>query len=197
MAIGRHGQLYQIHLEISPRQTTTREVAIQRGFRPSEPRDRVSSNTLSKMSLRGVITNNDWPRFRNEFKEATGLMLQNSMPRRTTSSDARITLTSVENHRSLTIPLFDFETLIAPGVLLYPDRLAVIVPIREQYANELLPATGRQLSLLPGLEAVLRLERAYFLAAGKHTLVQRGMIVVFLCQSRTGGSRGACQSNVL
>ena len=184
MAIGCHGQLYRLHLKISPRQTKTREVAIQRGFRPSDPRDGMSSNTLSKMSLRGIITTGDWPRFRSEFRETTGLMLQDSMPRHTTSSDARITLTSVEHHSSRTISLFDFETLIAPGALLYLNRSAVMVPIREEYANGLLPATGSQPSFLPGSEAVLRLERAYFWAAGKHALVQRGMIVVFYVSRR-------------
>ena len=75
--------------------------------------------------------------------------------------------------------LFDFETFISPGALIAPHRVAVIVPIKETYAAELLPETARQPSLISQYDAAFRLERAYFLRAGRHTLLPRGTLVVF------------------
>ncbi len=179
MSVGSYGQLCRLELRIAARQTKTREVAIKRGFRPSTLKNGAYSSTLSKITLKGIVTMDDWLSFRNDFREATGFVLQDCMPRHSQLSEASIALTSTEDRRSRTITLFDFETLIAPGAVLFPGRPAIMVPIRERYANDLLPFIGRQRSFLPGKEAGLCLERAYFLAAGKHALLPRGMLVVF------------------
>ena len=55
----------------------------------------------------------------------------------------------------------------------------MMVPIRQRYARELLPLVEEQRSFLPQGEATLRLERAYFLAAGRERLLARGTPVVF------------------
>ena len=54
-----------------------------------------------------------------------------------------------------------------------------MVPVQERYARQLLSLVEDQRSFLADREAVLRLERAYFLAAGRHRLLPRGTLVVF------------------
>ena len=61
-----------------------------------------------------------------------------------------------------------------------------MVPARERYARELLSLTEGQPSFLSDREAVLRLERAYFLAAGRHRLLSRGTIIVFYASGKQG-----------
>ena len=104
-------------------------------------------------------------------------MLPEHMPSWNTISDTGIVMESNEDSR--TISPFNFETLASPCALFYPGRTAVIVPIQEGYASKLLPIAQEQKSFLPRREAEFRLERAYFLAAGKHTLLPKGTIVVF------------------
>ena len=54
-----------------------------------------------------------------------------------------------------------------------------MVPVQERYVRQLLPLADDQPSFLAQREVVLRLERTYFLAAGRHRLFQRGTLVVF------------------
>ena len=179
MNAGRHGRLSRLDLAIAPRQERTRAVAINIGFRPLGRQDKHSTVALTKISFRGVVDTRNWLSFRRSFKEMTSYTLQESMPSWNTISDTGVVMNSDEAGRTVTISPFDFETLASPCVLLYPDRTAVIVPIREKYARKLLPLAQDQKSFLPQREAELRLERAYFFGAGKHTLLPKGTIVVF------------------
>ena len=96
---------------------------------------------------------------------------------------------------STTLPvvasLFDFETLISPGFILAPGREAMLVPIREAYAGGLIGLNSSQLSFLPSPEAFLRLEKAYFLASGRHQLFVRGTLVIFYVSGANGGRKQA------
>ena len=106
------------------------------------------------------------------------------LPRYEELVNTGVVLDAETTSRPVTVSLFDFETMISPGVLIYPGRKAVMVPIREQYARELLSLTKEQPSFLADREAVLRLERAYFLAPGRHRLLSRGTIIVFYASSK-------------
>ncbi len=83
--------------------------------------------------------------------------------------------------------LFDFETMISPGFLVGEGREAVIVPIKEAYAAQLLPAAARQQSLFPSREALLYLEKAYFSGSATKGTFLTGTPVVFYV---SGAERG-------
>ena len=100
------------------------------------------------------------------------------MPRYDELANTGVFLDKKADDRWSTISLFDFETLISPGALICPGRTAVMIPIRPAYADELLPSTVRQIPALPGKEAALRLERAYF-SGGRSDLLTPGKIAVF------------------
>ena len=179
ISFGNYGQLRRLDLEIGLSQIATREIAISRGFRPLTLHGGDTPRALTKISLKGVVTNNNWSPFREEFGRATGLELPLAMPRHEELAYTGVFLNRKADGRKFTIPLFDFETLISPGVLICTGRPAAMIPIRPEYAADLLPSTVRQLSALPGKEAALRLEKAYFSAAGKHGLLTPGKISVF------------------
>ena len=171
-------RLYRIDLHSGPGQLITKQVAFDCGFRRVETGDGSTNGSLSKIVFGGFVLPDHWRAFAADFEEQTGLRLATSMPswRELTRSGVEIRPLNGPGNR---IPLFDFETLISPGLLLPVGRPGVVVPIRPGYAAQLLPPTVRQSSLLPGREAALRLERAYFFRAGRHDLVSRGTIIVF------------------
>lgn len=179
MDVGSYGRLYRLDLRTSPRQIKTREVAINRGFRrPMDRQEGRNSGDLVKFSLKGVVTGNNWLRFRREFEEMTDLELPRKMPNHEELVNTGVFLREKAAGRKLTASLFDFETLISPGKLIGSGRSAVMVPIREEYATELFATPVSQVPLFPK-EAALRLERAYFSGAGGHGLLSRGRIAVF------------------
>ena len=106
------------------------------------------------------------------------------MPRYEELTNTGVFLRAKAHDRTSIVSLFDFETLISPGALICAGRPAVMIPIRPEYADELLPSTVRQLSALPGKEAALRLERAYFSGAGRRGLLTPGKIAVFYISRR-------------
>ena len=175
---GGFGQLSRLDLKTSPRQIKTREVALRRGFLPSERQGEDAHGDLTKISLKGVVTASNWLWFGREFVKAARLKLPEKMPSHEELANTGVFLTETPSGRRRTISMFDFETLISPGALICPPRPAVMIPIREEYASELLTSTGPKMPLFPK-EAALRLERAYFSAAGRYRLLAPGKIVVF------------------
>ena len=130
-----------------------------------------------------MVGADNWPSFRRDFKAKTDCeLLQEDVPSWRTISDTGIVMDTGQRGRPVTISSFDFETLVSPCALILPDRTAVIIPIKKKYTG-LISSTGRQRSLLPEKETAFRLERAYFLAAGKHRLLPKGTIVVFYVSS--------------
>ena len=178
---GVDGRLLRFDLHASRRQEKTREVAVNIGFRP--PKDEGDSpGALAKVSFRGVVGVGNWSSFRRDLKATTDCELQEDVPSWSAVSDTGIAMNTGQRGSPVTISPFDFETLASPCALILPGRTAVMIPIRKKYAG-LISSTGRQRSLLPDKEAAFRLERAYFLAAGKHGLLPKGTIVVFYVSS--------------
>ena len=179
---GHLGQLFAFDLRLGQGQRRTRELAIRRGFQPIRGEEGDAPQILRKVSHRGAITNDDWKSFRKDFNEATGVELAQSMPKHDELTNTGIVLNSKVG--PITRSHFDFETLVSPGSIICPGRSGVIVPIRETYARELLPFIDGQASLLPGKEAALRLERAYFCGVGMQKVVGRGTALVFYVSGR-------------
>ena len=179
MNLGDEGELSRFDLKIGRRQIRTREIALKRGFSLQNKQKGDSYSVLSKVSFKGMITKDNWLSFKRDFAEKTDIDLPDRMPGYEELMNTGFVLNSREHPLRKTISFFDFETAISPGMVICPGRGAVMVPIKEQYANELLPLTQRQGSLLPVKETILRLERAYFSRAPKGKLPSRGTIVVF------------------
>lgn len=173
-----HNRLYRIDLLCGSGQLTTKQVAFDCGFRRVETGEDGPSAPLSKTVFGGFVLPDHWPTFTADFEEHTGLRLATTMPPWSEATGNGIEIRQAED-AGTRILLFDFETLISPGLLLPVGRPGVVVPIRPGYAAQLLPPTITQSSLLPEREAALRLERAYFFRAGRHGLLPRGTIVVF------------------
>ena len=171
-------RLYRIDLHSWPGQLTTKQVALDCGFRRMASGEESPGAPLSKTAFGGFVLPDDWQAFAADFEEQTGLRLATPMPswRELTRIGVEVRPTNGSGNRT---PLFDFETLISPGLLLPAGRPGVVVPIQPGYAAQLLPPTVKQPSFLPEREAALRLERAYFFRAGRHDLVSRGTIIVF------------------
>ena len=176
---GNHGRLHRLDTKVGPGQVKIRDVAIKRGFCSPDFRNGTTSEVLTKVSMKGVVTKRNWRSFRNSFKEATGRELPADLPQYAELVNTGVVLDAETRGRTVAISLFDFETVISPGVLICPGRDAMMVPVRERYARQLLSLTEDQPSFLAERETVLRLERAYFLAAGKHRRLPRGTVVVF------------------
>ena len=171
---GVDGRLLRLDLHVPRRQEKTRGVAVNIGFRFPKP-EGDSSGALAKVSFRGVVGVGNWTSFRRDLKAMTDCELQEDAP---SWSATGIAMNTGQQGRPVTISPFDLETLASPCALILPDRTAVAIPIQDKY-TELISSPGRQRSLLPDKEAAFRLERAYFLAAGRHRLLPKGTIVVF------------------
>ncbi len=172
-------RLFRFHLKIPRNQIRTRETALRRGFYPDRNNDHNLHIELSRVSITGVVTPENWQSIARDFLDVTGLHLPADLPSHQELINTGIVLGRDKENESWTMSLFDFETFIAPGVLLAPHRGAVIVPIKGVYADELLPETRSQGLLLSHHDAAFRLERTYFLRARRHTLLPRGTLVVF------------------
>ena len=177
--IGDRRCLWRFAVRLPRDQLRTRETALKRGFHPLEGRDRSEGIELVRIATTGVVVPQDWRRFALDFLSETGLHLPDVMPSYQELINTGIVLGRGNGRGSWTMSLFDFETFISPGMLIAPHRGGVIVPIKQTYAAELLPETAWQPSLVSRHDAAFRLERAYFLRAGRHTLLPRGMLVVF------------------
>ena len=159
---GVHGQLHRLDLRIGPAQVKVRDVAIKRGFCSPDFRNRTTSEALTKVSMKGPVTKSNWRYFRNRFRDATGREMPTDLPRYEEVVSTGVVLDAEKSTGSTAVSLFDFETVISPGVLICPGRIAVMVPIREEYACQLLSLTEGQGSLWADREAVSAFGKGLF-----------------------------------
>ena len=172
-------KLIYVDLWILSTQMRSSETAIKRGFRPTKEQ-KGNRRKLRKLYIRGLIMDRQWREFSRRFFKLTDFKISDKMPSYNVISNTGMIAERKGNHGFFVSTLFDFETLISPGYLIAPGRPAVMIPIRESYANELLmPAISvRQISFLPNPEASLRLERAYF-SKSSNPNISRGTLVLF------------------
>ncbi len=125
-----HNRLYRIDLHSWPGQLTTKQVALDCGFRRVETGEESLGAPFSKPVFGGFVLPDDWQAFAADFEEQTGLQLAARMP-----SWRELTRSGVEvrppNGPANRIPLFDFETIISPGLLLPVGRPGAVVPINR------------------------------------------------------------------
>lgn len=141
---------------------------------------------MRKLAYRGVVGPSQWNRFRHDISKLVGTSLPDVMPeyRESISTGLILSRPNMQLHR--TVDLFSFESLLAPLLLLVPNRNAFIVPIRDKLASVLLPSVTVQRPLF-SKEAILHIERAYFGSSSAIRNLRRGALVVFYLSSVDGG----------
>ena len=184
------GRVWRFNLRIPLKQTRTIDTALKRGFHPQQRIDSEDEMEFTRVVISGPVMPTYWPKVVKEFMDQVGIDISRSMPSYQ-DPGAGIEMSIDSGHRSWKMSSFEFETFISPGLLIAPRREAVIVPIQKRYADDLLPEVSNQRLLWSRHDAAYRLERAYYLKAGRHTLLQRGRLVVFYV------SRGRSQAVAL
>ncbi|NIA71205.1 GNAT family N-acetyltransferase [Pelagibius litoralis] len=149
-----------------------------------------SSLWVEKPMVGRIIAEGNWSDVRSKLLRVTGLALPSEMP-----AFAEVGESGVELHDSsglgARLSFFDLETLLSPVLCLFSGRDGLILPIRPHFARDLLGDIGRQIGLLPTMEAVLRLERAYFRSPSGVSVFKVGTPVIFYESGSHGGSKAA------
>jgi len=171
-------------------QPKTRTTAAKRGFIKSFPGGLHSTaGQLCKLTFSGLISSNNWDVFRNEVKKAAHLHFPMRIPTFEEFMNTGIVIKNESDKFLCNLSLFDFETLVSPGVVLCPGRAALIVPIKLQFAKGLFANVQAQGFLFPAPEALLHVEKAYFKStrgASKFTL---GTLVLFYLSGSGNGTK--------
>ena len=184
--VGR--DMVRIVLHTLPTQAATRETARKRGFE-------LLRNTSDGLfiSVRyahgGVITEKNWSEFVQQLQAATGLEITTRCPTHSELANTGLLVKHRNNDYTKLISLFELETSLSPVLIIGKGRPAVMTPIREDYANDLISASTRQFTLF-AKEAPTHLERAYFGRPGMERAFARGAIVVFYISGRRNEAVG-------
>ena len=179
---------YGIQLCHSREQVRTREIAFSRGWRRGSNSQR-GALSLFKVSLFGFVDSSGWSTFVADLRRLAQVDLNQKAPTAEEAGDVGLQIVHGSKRQPSILSLFDFETLVSPGLLLLPGRSGVIVPIQEPYAEELLGRQSPQTSFLPAPEALLRVEKAYFRSPTKLNIFMKGMPLVFYVSAGRGGKR--------
>lgn len=174
-----------LRLHIPSGQVMTRQAALSSGFQPPHGAPDNSSK-LQRLSVGRVISADNWGPIRQSVVSVATLSLPASMP--IFSTDNPILL--VDNGQQIIeTNLAEIEQALSPVLFLFPERAGVIVPIKEQYARELL-GSSPQFSMLAAPEAVLRRERVYISAPSAYKRMMPGRLMLFY-ESLGGNGRGS------
>ena len=178
-----------MELFIRPDQSHTRMLAISRGFRPVEQTDQ--DFRLAKPACRHVLTSKSWNTSVREFQQCASWNLPDKMPTHVELQNTGIVLKENADV-SHTFSLFDFETMISPGFLLPAGREGVIIPIQQDFAEDLLNAVNGQMRLDLYKTGSIRtfIERAYFRKPRAASKISQGMPLFFYVSAFKGKAGG-------
>ena len=184
---GDIARVWRFNLKIPRNQKRTRETVLKRGFHPQSASDNEFDMEYTRVVIKAAVRPNYWSDVVvNEFRGLAGIGLSGSMPSYDDLRKSGFVLKRDGARGVWSMSLFDFETFVSPGLLIAPGRKAVIVPIRDHYADDLLPETWDQRLAFSAHEAAFRVERAYFLRARMHRRMPQGTIVVFYVSGKRG-----------
>ena len=176
-------KISKINLYLSSSQIITSETARAKGFMKTS-----EQNKLIKVAYNGILDKTNWKSFVNQYANESGYCTSEVFPSNEDIINTGITLKKHEEIYAHTLSLFDFESLISPGILNHDSRSCTLVPIRNPYANDLLGDTAPQASLFSTRASLLMLEKAYFRSPGRAQYMQKGTLVAFYVSGR-GGSQ--------
>jgi GNAT superfamily N-acetyltransferase len=143
--------------------------------------------TLQRLAYTGVLTKSRWAAFAQKLASERSITLNQKFPTFSEVTNTGVAIVVEGRTSSRPKKLLSFETRFSPLILLAEGRPGAIVPIQEVYANELLNLDVAQKSLLPGNEALLRLEKAYFGTAGfEKTFTSLGLVIFYISGTNKG-----------
>lgn len=178
-----------ITLNTGSEQPKTVSTALKRGFLSTFGDDeRKPLKELSKFVFNGLITTKNWYDFKGKFEELTDLILPERIPNINEFDNTGIIIkTRIGKYSCLS--LFDFETLVSPGIVLCPGRDAIIVPIRKKYAKNFFALSHTQMDLFFSPTALLHIEKAYFKSYRNATIFNIRKLVLFYISGSDGGTK--------
>jgi ribosomal protein S18 acetylase RimI-like enzyme/predicted nucleic acid-binding protein len=174
----------------------TSEIARQHGF--SVNHDSAIGDgmaELQRIAVGAPVVPGNWQGLRELIQRHTGLIFEPLLPCFKLHS-ARFSFASSDGRKL--VSLEDLETALSPVLFLLESRIATIVPIRPEFAAQLL-GTSQQTSLLPTQGAQLFHERVYYSRSGNARLLPHGSPVVFYesGKGRQGRSAAIALARVL
>lgn len=189
----RDAQLFTTRLVVlytGIEQSKTRATAEKRGFiKNFHSSYHSTEGHLSKLAYNGLISSNNWNKFSSDVVKLTGLKLPRRIPTIDEFHNTGIVIRREAGTISYNLNLFDFETMVSPGVVLCPGRTATIIPIQLKFAKGLFAYIEAQSELFPGPEALLHVEKAYFKSARKTNQFYSGELIFFYLSGSGGGSK--------
>lgn len=168
-----------IRLELPPNQSHVRELAAGFGFHST-----TDHTCLTKLVLGTVLTETTWKEGQADLIAKCGLKLPGEIPQYRNADQPVQVLTP--NGNLTHVPLDTLETLLSPALLCLPGRPAVLTPIQNKFADELL-GSSPQASLLPRGTASLFQDRHYLSGPRTLRLFKRGMIMLFYESTKSSG----------
>ncbi len=179
--------VYRISLIIGRSQTETLNTAQRRGFAVNKDVRSASVIKLVKYAVGGVIDQVRWTEFVHRMKTLEPTF---EFPEKLPSHEVFCNTGILLRKDTHPVKLFDFENIFSPGISLPKGRDAIIVPIKQAYADQLIGRENKQLLLNfgPAKPALICMERAYFRAPRDVNSFKQGMIVIFyVSANREGG----------
>lgn len=166
--------------------------ALSRAYVPLAKSSSASETvSLHRVGFRGIVFPLEWAKFRGKLLAQFDVALPAKLPTFSEARNTGIARLAYGSPEPIPRRLVSFETFLSPLLLLLPGRPGAIVPIREQFAEELLQLPRAQLPLLPGREVQLRIERAYFGRPGFEKAFVKDGIVVFYVSGAAKGRMAA------
>jgi len=169
-----NNKICRLDLHISPSQTITSKTAVTKGFKHTS-----TNNILTKIAYNGILDKHCWPEFVSNYQNKSGYEIKEKFPSCADILNTGIVLEKEEDYFAKPLSLFDFESLISPGLLNHQKRKCTLIPIREDYADNLLGNTSRQRSLFANKANFLMLEKAYFRSPTRASYIQKGSLIAF------------------
>ena len=179
-----------IVLHVGLEQTKTISTALKRGFLSSLSNEAsLSRGQLSKFAFRGLVSSENWDVFSRDFSELTSFHLPNRIPNVEEFTNTGIPIKDHAGTVVCYLNLFDFETLVSPGIVMCPGRRGLVTPIQVRFAKDLLAIAQDQLDLFPGPEALLHVEKVHFRNPRSAAAFERGTLVLFYISGKGGGAK--------
>lgn len=134
------------------------------------------TSDLSKLAFGRVATRGKWQQRRSELAEISGLRMEGQFPRYRRMEQQIAYIKQNGDHGYETLERI--ETLLSPALFCFPERPAVITPIRHKYA-QLLLGHSKQGSLLPAPTSNLFQERHFVSGPNAFNHLKRGTLMFF------------------
>jgi hypothetical protein len=182
------GGVHRISLVIGKSQTETLNTAATKGFSVNHEVRASSVIKLVKYAVGGAVNQKRWSEIVHKMKSlAPELVFPEELP----SNDVFCNTGVLLHKDTHPVKLFEFENVFSPGIVIPKGREAIIVPIKQSYADQLVGRVNNQLqwNFLPEKPALICMERAYFRDASGVAKFKQGMVVVFYVSASGGGGK--------